>query len=196
MIGNSGHAAVVGSIIHRLKQYKLTAIASEKITAVRTKNSITYLPQDEIYLNQNIFDEVVIAIGDNNVRKKVYSEFNDLNYATIIDPSAVIADDVSIATGTVVMPRVVINPKASIGTQVILNTGCIIEHECVLADFVHISPGAVLAGHVTVGKSSQIGANATVIQGKEIGNDVLVGAGAVVTKNIDRNRIVKGVPAK
>ena len=45
-------------------------------------------------------------------------------------------------------------------------------------------------------KGCTIGANATIVCGNSIGEYALVGAGAVVTKNVPNKRYVVGVPAK
>jgi acetyltransferase-like isoleucine patch superfamily enzyme len=50
--------------------------------------------------------------------------------------------------------------------------------------------------HVVVRKGASIGANATIIGSVTIGENAIVGAGAVVTKDVEPNQIVTGVPAK
>ena len=47
-----------------------------------------------------------------------------------------------------------------------------------------------------VNKSSVIGANSTIICGNTIGENSFIGAGSVVTKNVRKNTLVVGVPAK
>lgn len=49
---------------------------------------------------------------------------------------------------------------------------------------------------ITVGDDVWIGGNVTVIGGIHIGNNVVVGAGAVVTKDVPDNTVVAGVPAR
>jgi len=49
---------------------------------------------------------------------------------------------------------------------------------------------------VTVKKGGRIGVNATILPGKVIGEDTLVAAGALVTKNTTPRKIVAGVPAR
>ena len=48
----------------------------------------------------------------------------------------------------------------------------------------------MLCGNIEVGKSTFVGANATVIQGKRIGNQCIIGAGTTVRKNVEDNRMV------
>ena len=66
----------------------------------------------------------------------------------------------------------------------IINTGAIVEHDCIVDDFSHVAVGAVLCGGVSIGSETLIGANATVIQGRTVGNKCIVGAGEVARKNI------------
>lgn len=49
---------------------------------------------------------------------------------------------------------------------------------------------------ISVGNDVWIGGNVTIIGGVHIGNNVIVGAGAVVTKDVPDNSVVGGVPAK
>ena len=51
-------------------------------------------------------------------------------------------------------------------------------------------------GRVNIGDSTYISANSTILPDKSIGENVIVGAGAVVTKHFDSNSIIKGIPAK
>ena len=51
-------------------------------------------------------------------------------------------------------------------------------------------------GRIHVGDNVNIGWNAMIMPGVIIGNNVIVGCGAVVTKNVPDNSIVVGVPAK
>lgn len=49
---------------------------------------------------------------------------------------------------------------------------------------------------IIIGNNILIGANVAILPGVKIGNNSVVGAGAVVTKNVPKNTIVIGVPAK
>lgn len=49
---------------------------------------------------------------------------------------------------------------------------------------------------ISIGNDVWIGGNVTILPGVKIGDNVVVAAGAVITKDIDSNTIVGGVPAK
>lgn len=53
-----------------------------------------------------------------------------------------------------------------------------------------------IAKVVTIGNDVWIGGNCTIVPGVTIGNNVIVAAGAVVTKDVPDNCVVGGVPAK
>ena len=59
-----------------------------------------------------------------------------------------------------------------------------------------ISRSSLNAGHIHIKKNAWIGANATILAGITIGENSIVAAGAVVSKNVADNSIVGGVPAK
>ncbi|MFA6838369.1 MAG: sugar O-acetyltransferase [Dysgonamonadaceae bacterium] len=55
---------------------------------------------------------------------------------------------------------------------------------------------SLLVGHIHIKKNAWIGAGATILQGVTIGENAIVAAGAVVSKDVPDNSIVGGIPAK
>tara|TARA_B100001093_G_scaffold475568_1_gene501227 strand:- start:224 stop:700 length:477 start_codon:yes stop_codon:yes gene_type:complete len=49
---------------------------------------------------------------------------------------------------------------------------------------------------INIEAGASIGANSTILPGINIGQNAMIGAGSVVTKNVPSNTLVKGVPAK
>lgn len=143
-------------------------------------------------------DSVVIAIGDNQVRKRKFIELSVLGerISAIMHPGAIIAADVRMGEGVQIIAGAVINTGATIGDNSIINTGCTIDHDTEIGDHVHIAPGSNIGGCVSVGEGTLIGIGATVLQGCSVGAWSIVGAGAVVTRNVAAGKTVVGVPAK
>lgn len=141
--------------------------------------------------------KVIIAIGDNGIREKIYHRIkNWCSFETLHHTSAFVSRFSDVGEGTVIMPQVCINAEVSIGHHCIINTACTIEHECVIEDFVHISPKASLAGNVTVKKGAHVGLGANIIQGVTIGENALIGAGAVILRDVPANAVVVGNPGR
>lgn len=139
--------------------------------------------------------DFVIAIG-NNKSRKAFAEKYDVNWVCLIHPSAQISMNARIGKGTVIMANASINACASIGEHCIVNTGAIVEHDNAIEDYVHISPRVALGGTVHIGNLTHIGIGATVNNNLEICENCIIGAGAVVVKNIERSGTYMGVPAR
>ena len=94
------------------------------------------------------------------------------------------------------MANACINSSAKIGKHCIINTGAIIEHDNIIEDYVHISPQVALGGTIKVGENTHVGIGATVKNNIEICSNCIIGAGAVVVKDIIEKGTYVGVPAK
>jgi len=115
----------------------------------------------------------------------------------------IIGDDISVGTMSVIEHHVAIASSVRIHTQVFIPEHCIIE------EGVWIGPNAVLTNTrypasknvkdnlegVTLKKRCRVGANVTILPGITVGENALIGAGSVVTKDIDSGVVVYGVPA-
>ncbi len=183
LIGAGGHSKVVRSCIESMGfkvsgYYDDGKAEGELIDGVPVIGSIKNdLPEIDY---QNFY---IIGIGNNLVRNKI-AFGHRLKYKTFIHQSAIIHEGVSLGYGTVVMAGAHIGPDSIIGDHAIINTNSTVEHDCHIASFTHIAPGATLGGTVTIDQGSLIGLNATVMLNRSIGQNVQVGSGAVVTKDL------------
>lgn len=196
IIGAGGHAKVIADIIYKsgdnLIGFLDDNLANKGKEIYLGKKVIGTTKDIEIY-NKNYF---IIGIGNNSIRKKINNE-NNLKLYTAIHPSAIIAEDVKIGTGSVIMAGVVINPGTVIGKNCIINTSSSLDHDNLLEDYVHISPGAHLAGTVTIKEGTWICTGAVVKNNITIGKNNIIGAGCVVIKDIiEENGTYIGVPAR
>lgn len=201
VIGGGGHAQVVIEALHRCE---IEIIGRTDAEAGRDADclGVPMLGGDEVVL-EHAPDSVRLvngigSVGDAGARQGVFERFRAGGYrfATMIHPSAVVAQDVVFGEGVQVMAGVVVQPGCRVGVNTILNTGAMVDHHCVIGDHTHIAPGAVLAGNVTTGSGVHIGAGATVIQNIDIGADSVVAAGAVVVDAVPAGTRVAGVPAR
>ena len=142
--------------------------------------------------------EIIVGIGDNKARKKIQIHLESIgaNMPVLIHPNAVVSDEVEIGAGTVIMAGTVINCSTKIKKGCIINTGATVDHDNLIEDFVHISPGCHLAGNVKLGQGCWLGIGSSVSNNISITKDSIVGAGAIVVKDIIESGTYVGVPAK
>jgi sugar O-acyltransferase (sialic acid O-acetyltransferase NeuD family) len=141
---------------------------------------------------------VGLGIGDNRVRCRVAQQCRRLGIPliTLVHPSALISPSAAIGNGTVVMAMVVVNALAKIGDGVIINTGVIVEHDCNVGEYAHLAPNSAMGGASSLGKMSLLGMGATIIHLVRVGDGSVVGAGAVVIKDLPDTVVAVGVPAR
>jgi len=143
-------------------------------------------------------DAVIVAVGANPDRRRIFLDLasKECPFSTVRHPSAVVAPDVTVGDGAMIMAGVIINPGTRIGRNVILNTACSVDHHSTIGDHAHVAPGARLGGGVSVGAGALIGIGAIVLPGRTIGANAIVGAGAVVLQDVPDHATVVGNPAR
>ncbi len=193
IIGASGHGKVVADIAQK-NGYEIIGFLDDN-NSIKEICGFPVLGKVSAVKKYKNECEFVIAIGNNQIRQGIAEQY-DVKWATLIHPTAVLGMQVELGEGTVVMANTVVNPCVRIGKHCIINTGAIVEHDNYLEDYVHISPNATLAGTVCVGRKTHIGVCVCVKNNVTIAKDVVVGAGAVVIKDIERAGTYVGLPAK
>lgn len=148
-------------------------------------------------LAADVGDAVAMGIGSNKTRQRLFDlcRADKVIVVTVIHPRAIIAGDVEVGLGTVILAGVVVNTGSTIGRNVILNTACTVDHHNRIGDHVHVAPGVHLGGDVTVGSGTLVGIGATVMPQRTIGANAVVGAGSLVRSDVLAGATVVGVPA-
>lgn len=141
--------------------------------------------------------EFIVSIGNAKIRERLVNSMQSVKWYTAIHPKAIISPyDTSIGEGSVVLPGAVIDPGATIGKHSLINCNAVVAHDCIIGDFCHISVGTNLAGFVNVGNRSWVGIGASVSNNLSICEDCMIGAGAVVVKDLTEPGTYVGIPAK
>lgn len=143
---------------------------------------------------------VAFAIGDSQLRRKAFQELNsqDYDYPSLIHPQAQLQDPSSIAVGegSVIANNSLLTCDIELGRFVFINLNCTIGHDVKLGDFSSLMPSVNLGGAVSSDEEVYLGTGATVLPGLHLGAQCIVGAGAVVTRDVSPCTTVVGVPAR
>lgn len=196
VIGASGHGKVVADAIQKAVDVVLGFLDdNEALPKFFVGFPLLGTVADfEAYRHDARF---IIAVGNAAIRERIAKQLTGVAWYTAIHPAATIANlDVRIGEGTVILANAVVNAGSVIGKHCIINTSAVVEHDNFLEDYAHVSVGAKLAGTVRVGKATWIGIGASVRNNLTICDNCMIGAGAVVVKEILHAGTYVGCPAK
>jgi len=197
IIGASGHGKVIADIALKMNKWETIHFLDDNENIKQSMNIEVIGTTKEVTKYINDYD-IIVGIGDSFIRESIQGKLEEIGASVpiLIHPKAIIAKEVEIGTGTVIMAGAIINCCTKIGKGCIINTGATVDHDNVIEDYVHISPGANLAGNVTVGKRTWIGIGSVVSNNVCIISDCKIGAGAVVVKDINEVGTYVGVPVR
>lgn len=200
--GASGHAMVVADIIKRVGEYEIVGFLDD-INPMRHNGSYYGYPvlggrEQLVELRRRGVDYIILGFGDCEARLKLADVVRAEGFilAAAVHPHSIIAENVAIGQGTVVVAGAVVNAGAKIGENVIINTLASVDHDCIVEDGAHLCPGVHIAGRVTVGRASWLSIGVVVADRIRIGAHAMIGAGAVVLDDIPDGALAYGVPAK
>ena len=140
---------------------------------------------------------IIIAIANYEIKRKIVNKINNkFKFATIIHPKVYIHNYMNIGEGTIIYEGVILTANIEVGKHVIISPKCGIGHDSIIKDYVSLLWNVNVSGNDIIEEGVMMGSGSTVIQGKKIGKASIVGAGAVVIKDVDIYSTVVGVPAK
>jgi UDP-perosamine 4-acetyltransferase len=202
VLGAGGHAKVLVGALKRSGANLLGLVDPDPARHGALVLGVPVLGGDEV-LDRHPPGTVLLVNGLGSVgslapRAALYHRFHSLGYrfTRVIDPSAVVGEEVTLGEGCQVMAGAVIQPGAVIGEDTIVNTGARLDHDTVIGSHCHVAPGAVLSGGVVIENLVHIGTGAAIRQGIHVGSGAVVGVGAAVVANIPAGTVAGGVPAR
>ncbi len=154
------------------------------------------------FVEKQIKNEVdvyfTICIGNPKWRKHFHEKMMNLGATpvTIYSPTSSISQKSEIGEGNLILDFALVESDVNMGEGNLINCYAGIFHDVVLGSYNEIMPGAKILGGAKIGNSCRIGSNSTILPNVEICDDVVIGAGAVVNKNITKPGTYVGVPAK
>lgn len=139
-----------------------------------------------------------VAIGDNIKRTYWHNEIvkRNLEIINVIDKTAILSENITFGRGIFIGKLAIINSDARIGENVIINTKALVEHGCRIGNNVNISTNTVLNGDVVIKNNCFIGSSSVINGQITISENSVIGSGTVIIKDIEKNVVVAGIPAR
>ncbi len=141
--------------------------------------------------------QVVIAVGEPETRKRIVERLPaNTVYSSLTHSNATVMDLTSVGEGSVITSGSILTTNITVGKHAHINLNTTIGHDCVIGDFFTTAPGVNISGYCKIGNGVYFGTNASVKNGITVCDNVTVGMGAVVTKDILEEGIYVGNPLR
>ena len=143
-------------------------------------------------------DEVfaVCAVGTAKTRRRIVERLHGVRFATLVDPKVQMSQRVEMGAGCIICAGSILTVNIKLGSHVIINLDCTIGHDAVLSDYVTLYPSVNVSGNTFLEESVEMGTGSQIIQGLRIGEGTIIGAGAVVVRDLPGRCTAVGIPAK
>lgn len=206
--GAKGHAKVLGEII-RLNNGEVIAMVDKDSSLVSPIDNLKILDGYQGYinwikeiksLNTKFEFSAIAAIGGDKGKDRLdylkMFQLDGFETPSLTHPKAHVSDTAIIGDNCQICAFAFIGTGAEIGDACIVNTKASVDHESILGHGVHLAPGATLCGCIKVANFAFVGAGAIILPNLNIGQNSIVGAGSIVTRDVPENVLVYGNPAK
>ena len=200
IVGASGFGREVAWLIEELGTWNIAGFIDDNESIQNTIiNNIPVIGNTDFLLDMKDNINVVIAIGNPYIREKIVQKL--ISKETICFPN-IIAKDVRISKcvkmgiGNIICTGTILTTNILLGNFNHINLDCTVGHDVVLNDYITVYPSVNISGNVNIDDYSELGTGSKIIQGKTLAKSVVLGAGAVVVKNLEESGTYIGIPVR
>lgn len=156
------------------------------------------------YLQKKIDTRYLLCVGNSVSRSEVFQQLQTVgikssdylenhlaNTAKLLDP-----DTIDIGKGSIVCDGSIFTCNIKMGILGIVNLNSTIGHDTTLGDFFTCSPGVHVSGNCKIGHRVMIGSNSVLREHITIGDNIVIGMGSVVTKDLLEPGVYIGNPCR
>lgn len=203
IIGAGGFGREVKTLIDSInrlkKRYDLIGFFDDNIDRGTSINGLKILGGLTDLNNIDFNLNVVLGIGVPDVKRKIISSISNANisFPNLIHPSVIVSkDDVILGKGNIICAGNILTCNIKIEDFITLNLCCTVGHDTIIHSYSSFMPSVNISGEVEVNEAVYVGTGAKIINQLSIGENTIVGAGAVVAKTLPANCTAVGIPAK
>jgi sugar O-acyltransferase (sialic acid O-acetyltransferase NeuD family) len=143
-------------------------------------------------------DYLVLAIGVPYTRRGVAEALasRGARFLTLVHPTAVVADNAKVGSGSVVCPYAIVSDSARLGACVLVNYHASLGHDAYAGQYSVLSPYATLGGNACMEEEGFLGLHASIGPGIRLGARSKVSANSCVLSCTPDDSLVFGVPGR
>ena len=203
IVGAKGFAKEILEVLHQKNElenlYFYDDVSNDAQELLYNCFKILRTKESAIEILKSVDSKFSIGVGNPTLRYSLVKKFTKWGgeFTSIISPKAQIGHYGSnIGTGVNIMTGVIITNDVQIADGVLINLNCTVGHDSIIERFSEISPGVHISGRCRIGSFCNIGTGVVLLPDITLGQNVVVGAGSVVTKDIEKNSLVVGIPGR
>ncbi len=143
-------------------------------------------------------DKFYLGISDPKVKFRVVNQLTEKNafFESFVHPSAIVSPTSKIGKGCIIFPNSVSSNNSQLKDFVTVNTHSAIGHDVFVNSYCTISSMVDLTGKVVLEKRVLVGSGARFLPKVQIGEDAIVGTGAIVYRSISKGKTLYATPSK
>ena len=191
-------ALIIEDINNESKEWNLLGFVDDYKEIGEDINGYKVLGGNDYIDNYDQEVYVVCAIANYKIKKNIIQSIKNDNvkFANIIHPSVKLNKTVDIGYGCIIYQNSIITANISIGNHVIVSPKCGIGHDSIIKDYCSLLWNVNISGNVALEEGVTMGSGSTIIQGRKVGRESFIGAGAVVIEDINEESVAVGVPTR
>ena len=135
---------------------------------------------------------IALAYSDmNKKRAKFFDEAKSKGYElySYVHPSTKIWDEFEMGENCFILAENIIQPFVKIEDNVLIGSNNLISHNTIIEKNCFLTSNITLGGHITIGANSFVGLSATINQRVKIGKECIIGAGTLITKDVNDREV-------
>lgn len=183
------------------EDYELVGFIDDGLKKGHTVNGLQVLGNTDFLFETHQPFAIAMGIGEPQTRRQIVEllqENKNLTWPNLIHPNARLHDpqNIKMGRGNIICDGNIITTNVDLGDFNIINLSCTIGHDAQLADYCSLMPSVNLSGGAGLEDEVYVGTGAKLIKATTLGKGCIIGAGAVVNKDIPPGATAVGVPAK
>lgn len=186
IIGAGGHGRCCADIARAMNQFDKISFLDDASVDTVVNNLSVIGKVDELSSFYGKYKNIVVAIGNNSVRKKLMKQCEDIGYklVNLIHPYASVSSYATLGKGNVILPYASIEVNAVINDGCILCSGCVINHDAHLESCCLVYSNTTIRPNAYIGKETRIGNNCCICANITIKDCSDIADGMIIRENI------------